>query len=60
MRFRSRFSKLIFCAMLATASITGLPMRAEEVEELMHSMNRQTIVYTLDDEREEPKDQDAE
>jgi len=35
-------------------------MRAEEVEELMHSMNRQTIVYTLDDEREEPKDQDAE
>jgi hypothetical protein len=30
----------------------GMPMRPEEIEELMHSANQQTITYTLPGDQE--------
>jgi hypothetical protein len=51
---RSRLCKLVFCAMLAAASIGGTAMRPEEIEELMHSMNQQTITCTETGEDGEP------
>jgi hypothetical protein len=30
----------------------GMPMRPEEIEELMHSANQQTITYTIPGDRE--------
>ena len=50
-RLRARFAKLVFCAMLAVASI-GNPMRAEEIEELMSAMNRPKVAHTLPDDCE--------
>jgi hypothetical protein len=39
--------KAVFCGMLAFASLSGLPLRAEEVEELMQSMNRPKLAHTI-------------
>jgi len=50
--FKARFAKLAFCMILAVASIGGSPMRPEEIEELMHSMNQTTIAHTLREEKE--------
>jgi len=54
MGFRSRLCKFVFCAMLAAASIGGVAMRPEEIEELMHSMKRQTVECTETGEDEPP------
>lgn len=56
MGFRGRFCKLVFCSVLAVASIGGAPMRAEEVEELMHSMNEQKVAHTVPDDAESGDD----
>jgi hypothetical protein len=56
MRLRGRFYRFVFCTMLAAASIGGAPLRPEEVEELMHTMNHPKIAHTLPDDAENGDD----
>lgn len=46
-----RLRDVFFCIVLALASASGVPMRADEVEELMHAMNQPKVAHTLQDER---------
>jgi hypothetical protein len=56
MTLRTKFRKLIFCAILAGASLGGAPLRAEEVEELMSAMNQPKVAHTLADDAENGDD----
>jgi hypothetical protein len=47
----SRLRNVLFCIVLALASSAGVPMRADEVEELMQAMNQPKVAHTLQDER---------
>jgi len=47
--FKGRFCKLVFCAMLGAAAISGAPLRPDEVEGLMHAMNAPKLAHTLPD-----------
>jgi hypothetical protein len=40
----------LFCIVLALASAAGMPMRPDEVEELMQAMNQPKVAHTLQDE----------
>jgi hypothetical protein len=44
---KHRLRKLLLCLPLLLGAFVGVPMSPEEVEELMHSMNQQTIAYTI-------------
>jgi hypothetical protein len=56
MRLRNRFCKFVFRTMLAAASVGGAPLRPDEVEELMHTMNQPKIAHTLPDDAENGDD----
>ena len=56
MRFKDRFCKFVFCAMLGFASFGGAPLRPEEVEELMYTMNQPKIAHTLPEDAENGDD----
>ena len=38
---------LLLCLPLLAAAFGGLPMRPEEIEDLMHTMNQQKIAYII-------------
>jgi hypothetical protein len=46
----TRFCKLVVCMILGLGALMGMPMRAEEIEELMRTMNEPLIVVTTADE----------
>jgi hypothetical protein len=50
-----RLRDVFFCVVLAAASAAGMPMRANEVEELMRAMNQPKLAHTL---REEDREDD--
>lgn len=50
-RMRARLRTVLVCAVLEFGAMIGLPMRPEEIEELMHTMKQPTIVRTTPDER---------
>ena len=52
MSLKSRMRGLVLCLPLLLGSIAGMPMRPEEIEELMHSANQQKIVVTVPEENE--------
>jgi hypothetical protein len=56
MSLRSELGKAIFCGMLACASIGGLPLRAEQVEELLQAMNQPKIAHTIPEDAESGDD----
>jgi hypothetical protein len=43
---------LVICLSLGLGSLAGVPMKPEEIEELMHSLNQQKITVTIPDESE--------
>jgi hypothetical protein len=49
---KHRLRTLFLCLPLLLGALSGMTMRPEEIEELMHSMNQQKIVVTVDDESE--------
>jgi hypothetical protein len=49
---KRRLRTLFLCLPLLLGALSGMTMRPEEIEELMHSMNQQKIVVTVDDESE--------
>jgi hypothetical protein len=44
---RSRLRTLLLCIPLLLGAFSGMPMRPEEIDELMHSMNQQKITRTI-------------
>ena len=49
MSFKRRLRSLLFCLPLLFGAIGGMPMRPEEIEELMHTMNQQKVVVTVEE-----------
>jgi hypothetical protein len=54
--FKHRFRKILLCLFLGMGVLVGMPMRPEEIEELMHDMNRQEIVCMIPSESENGDD----
>lgn len=52
MSLKGRLRTLALCLPLLLGSISGVQMRPEEIEDLMHSMNQQKIVVTIPEENE--------
>ena len=53
---KRRFQKILLCLVLCVGSQMGLPMRAEEIEELMRTMNQPKIVRKFAEEEERGDD----
>ena len=47
MSLKRRLRMLLLCLPLLLGAGIGMPMRPEEIEELMHSMNQQKISYVV-------------
>jgi hypothetical protein len=56
MSLKRRFQKVLLCLFLGMGIFVGMPMRPEEIEELMHDMNRQTIACTIPGESDNAED----
>lgn len=50
MSLKHRLRTLLMCLPLLFGAIGGMPMRPEEIEELMRTMNEQKVVMTMEDE----------
>jgi len=48
--FKHRLRALLLCLPLLFGALGGVPMRPEEIENLMQTMNRQKIVVTVENE----------
>jgi hypothetical protein len=53
---KHKLRTLLLCLPLLVGSLIGAPMRPEEIEELMQSVNQQKIAYTIPDESENGDD----
>lgn len=53
---RTRLLKALVCVFLGLGSMMGVPMRPEEIAELMSNMNQPKIAVTIpeDDEKDDP------
>lgn len=52
MSLKRKLRTLLVCLPLLLGSMSGVPMRPEEVEELMQKMNEQPMVYVMPGEGE--------
>jgi hypothetical protein len=53
---KRRLRTLLLCLPLLLGAFAGMPMRPEEIEELMHSANQQKTVVTIRDDSENGDD----
>jgi len=51
---------VLLCIALGIGSLIGVPMRPEEIQELMQTMNQPKIAHTLPQENENDEDLDPE
>jgi len=51
-RVRQRLRTILVCGVLEFGAVIGVPMRPEEIEALMHTMNQPTVVHTIPDEHD--------
>ena len=49
---KHRLRTLLLCLPLLFGALGGMPMRPEEIEELMHSMNQQKITHNISENSE--------
>ena len=49
---KRRLHTLLLCVPLLLGAFIGAPMRPEDVEDLMHTMNEQKIAFVLSEEKE--------
>ena len=56
MSIKHRLRTLLLCLPLLLGAISGMAMRPEEIEELMHNINQQKIVVTVEDESQNGDD----
>ena len=52
MRIPSRLRTILVCSMLEFAVLFGLPMRPDEIEKLMRTMNQPKQAHVIPDEKE--------
>ena len=52
MSLKKRLRTLLACAALEMGVLMGVPMRPEQIKELMHQMNQPTIAHVLPSEEE--------
>jgi len=50
---RKRLRVLLVCVALEFAAFSGMPMRADEIEDLMRQMSRPKLAHTLPANRDE-------
>ena len=50
--WRQRLRTIFLCGAIELAVLSGVPMRPEEIRELMQTMNQPKIVHTLPEEEE--------
>jgi hypothetical protein len=53
---KSKLRTLLVCLPLLVGSFSGVPMRPEQIEELMQSVNQPKITYTIPNESENGDD----
>lgn len=53
MRLSSRLRTILVCAMLEYAALVGSPMRPDEIEELLRTMNQPKIAHVVTNEKDE-------
>ena len=52
MSFKKEFRAILLSAVLGIGSLMGVPMRPDEIEELMQMMNQPKIAHTLPDQND--------
>jgi len=52
MRLPPRLRTVLVCTMLEFAALAGVPMRPEEIQELMRTMNQPKLAHVIPDESE--------
>ena len=57
MRVPLRLRTILVCSMLEFAALTGSPMRPDEIEELMYTMNQPKLARTTPKESERSDDE---
>ena len=50
MSLRHRLRTLLVCVVLEWSALIGMPMRPEEIVDLMQTMNTPKVVHTIPDE----------
>jgi hypothetical protein len=55
---RGRLRTVLVCTMLEAGIIIGMPMRPQEIEELLHTMNQPKVAHVLREEHEQDDDDD--
>ena len=53
MSIKHRLRTLMLCVPLLLGAFAGMPMRPEEIQELLHSTNQQKIVHVIKEEENE-------
>ena len=53
--WRQRLRTIFLCAFIEFAVLSGVPMRPEEIRELMQTMNQPKVVHVLPDEHDTGK-----
>jgi hypothetical protein len=53
---KRRFQRILLCMVLCMGSQMGVPMRPEEIEELMRTMNQPKLVRKFAEEKEKGDD----
>lgn len=52
MSWKKRLRVLVACLTLEAGVLFGVPMRPEEIKELMHQMNQPKLAHVLKEERD--------
>jgi hypothetical protein len=56
MSLRKRLRTIFLCTTLEFAALMGMPMRPEEIDELMHTMNQPKLAHTIPEQQEEDEE----
>jgi hypothetical protein len=57
---KKRFQRILLCLVLSAGSQIGIPMRPDEIEELMRTMNQPKLVRKFAEEEDQGDDPIAE
>jgi hypothetical protein len=57
---KKRFQRILLCLVPSAGSQIGIPMRPDEIEELMRTMNQPKLVRKFAEEEDRPDDPIAE
>lgn len=52
MRLSSRLRTILVCAMVEYAALVGSPMRPDDIQELLRTLNQPKVVHVVTDEKD--------